>query len=230
MFRTPAALIVLALLSAPTAKARPVLEADPAEMKNGAGLVCNGVVLSVEETGLRRDVSYPDISPPVFHFAQMKARVKVLHAFKGEPPAEVDLFYEVLDMKKYPQPMGDGPMRIWLEKGKRYRFFLKPDNGAYVGLLDGRIDDSFAVQTLWPKEPDDSPGLTASDAIKIARDYLASQIPGDTAPVARANCDGSTWIVWLQKSNDSRSGYCAIQVRGDGTVDPEYSKLWDVPQ
>jgi hypothetical protein len=235
MLRFCAAILAMLLLVPAMGQARPVNEVPPEEMESNAGVVCNGTVLSMEETGIKRDVSFPAVLP-VFHLAQVKAHVKTLHVFKGQVPADFDLFYETLDMAKYPQMMGDAPERIYLQKGGRYRFFLKPDNGAYIGVLDGSLDDGFAAEKLWPHESDVAPYLKASEAIKIARDYITAQLPGDTAEGRVSTLcdpgggDGATWSVLLHETNDPRSRYCAISVRYDRTVDPANSKLWDLPQ
>jgi hypothetical protein len=219
---------LLGLLMWPVnSEARPVHDYPPEEMENMADLVCNGIVVSVDDTGLRREVSYPGVSPSDF-VVRMKARVRVLHTFKGHAPTEFEFTYDVLDPMKYPQWPGNAPEHVSLQKGGRYRFFLKPGGkeNLYLGVLDGKIDDGFAVQLLWPNEADDASYLKKDEAVQIARDYLAAKRPGvQFTGNIMAYCQGSTWSVILSESPDSSSNYAAITVRGDCTVDPDLTRL-----
>ena len=166
----------------------------------------------------------------------MLAIIKVLHVFKGEPLAEFEFQYRISDASK---PERNGAMHIDLEKGKRYRFFLKPGDapGQYVGVLDGNFDDNFAVEMLWPDEPDDSPYLHQDEAIKIAREVLKlrnldSQLDWSQADWSHPNVQcfpegekGATWNVLLFHPLGQPGGTVLVAVRGDRTIDPDQTRL-----
>ncbi len=202
-------------------------------MENWATFICTGTIVSVDNTGIKSEVPFPGVGPEVFYFVRLRARVKVLHTFKGTKPAEFELNYDILDPDEYREPMGNGPERILLQIGARYRFFLKPGGGKgeYVGVLQGELDDCFAVDPLWPDEKDSDSYLKKDEAIKIARDYLAVQRPGakfegDTS----VDFTGYSWGVILRETHEARSSYAAINIRGDRMIDTQHSKLQDWPQ
>jgi hypothetical protein len=214
-------------------EARPVRVWLPEELEAKASLVCNGTVIAIAESGIKKDFPYPNVSPPTSHEIVLWAKIKVLHVFKGQAPAEIELRYLVL------QPTSalmiiDGPMHIDLQKGSRYRFFLKPDvaRGEYVGVLDGEMDDNFAVEELSLGEPDDSPYLHKEEAIKVARDFLKSKNLESTVdwvhPVVNCFCENEnsgTWSVLLFHLDGPTKGNVLIVIRGDRTVNLEQTRL-----
>jgi hypothetical protein len=202
----------------------------PDELEPQATLICNGTVLSTESTNVTKDFIYPNINPSSHHEIMMLAKIKVLHVFKGDAPEEIALSYR----SNTDEPEIDGAMHIMLQKGQRYRFFLKagPAPGQYVGVLDGNFDDNFAVEKLWPNEHDDSPYLRKDDAIKIARDYAASQridVKPDCSRIdvfcQPGDVDGASWIVTFLDPIGQSHGGLGVTVRGDRTVDVKQTRL-----
>jgi hypothetical protein len=227
-------LLVFAILcvSSLVVHARPIQTPDPAQMEMNASVICNGIVESVDPTG-RKFRFHDAVTNPDTFMTGMRARIKLLHAFKGNPPSEFVLFYDVLDESKYPGGgIADGPERIFLQKGTRFRFFLKPDNkpGAYRNILDGAVDDAFAVERLEPHEANDHSYLKREEAIKIARNYILSIVPKATFDgTTVANRDQEGWSVFMRQDNTPSSPYSWIAVRGDGTVDMQNAKILDSP-
>jgi len=219
--------VSLLLLFSAVGAARPVIPFFPEELEPKASLICNGTVISVEETGIKKNFSYPNISPSVNVEKVMLAKIKVLHVFKGQAPAEIEFRYRVST-----QVAIDGADHIELEKGKRYRFFLKPDDvrGGYVGVLEGNFDDNNAVEELWPHEPDDDPWLTKDEAIKIALDYLKSIKVETNFDLNHTACypettGPATWTIGFFHSPGTPSNSTWITVRGNRTVDENQSKF-----
>jgi hypothetical protein len=211
-------------------EARPVQSYLPEQLKPLANLICNGTVLSVEQTELK-DSMYPYITPPAIHERIMRARIKVLHVFKGAAPAEIELRYTTWIPDKM---MGNNPEHINLQKGERYRFFLKPDeaHSGYVGVLDGGADDDFAVELLSPNEPDDSPYLQKDEAIRIALDYARSKRPGETFEPSQANvlpnpndAGGASWCVTLVNGSGPVTNHSNVTVLGNRSVDEAHTDL-----
>lgn len=237
--RAPNRLIVsvsLLFLFTVSCAARPVRPWLPEELEPRADLICNGTVISVEDTGIKMNSSYPNVSPPSLPEMVVLAKIKVLHVFKGKAPAVIEFRCRVLQPKT---EIGDGPEHVDLGKGLRYRFFLKPDKtgDGYVGVLDGNIDDNYAVEFLCPNESDDSPYLQKDEAIKLALDYLHAKIPGETFEPSRTrvNCNpegsgGASWCVMFSNTADARSNYSYVTVRGDHTIDEKYSVMDKTPQ
>jgi len=226
----------LGLLFTATCAARPVRDWLPEELEPQASLICNGTVISVEETGIRMNSTYPGVSPSSMPEMVMLAKIKVFHVFKGDAPKEIEFRYRV------PQPnseMGDGPEHVWLAKGFRCRFFLKPDkeHKGYVEVLDGTIDDNYAVELLCTGEKDDGSYLRKDDAIKLALDYIRVKRPDETFDLSRASVNpnpegrgGASWCVTLHNTSDARSQYSYVTVRGDRTIDLEFSDFDKTPQ
>jgi len=159
---------LLCALSSPSLSARIVLPPLPDALAKQSALICNGQVESITETGTDKTGSHPWDS--VTH---LTAKIKVLHVFKGQAPAEIEI--------KYNSGPGliNGPIQISLEKDKRYRFFLKsgPVAPFYISVLDGKYDDGFAVEALAPKEPDDSAYVSQTEALEIVQKWLKNQHP-----------------------------------------------------
>jgi len=203
---------------------------SPEELEPQASLICNGTVLSIDETGMTKDFTYKNVYPPTFREMVLQAKIKVVHVFKGQAPEEIKFSYRV----QMPGPDFDGPDHVDLEKGKRYRFFLKPGDtpGQYVGVLDGQFDDNYAVEELWPNEPNDSPYLPKADAIEIAREYAQSkkielkskwtQISVVSFPTVRS---GAVRYVIFSNPQAKSHGFLALIVRYDRTVDPDRTKF-----
>ena len=211
--------LVLSLIAVNRIEARPVHVLEPEELETQASLICNGTVVSIEEVGVR-DNSYPG----VIHEMRMRAKVKVLHLFKGTAPDEIELQYTTAAPARV--GMMNAPLHIGLQKGKRYRFFLKAAglNGEFVGVLDGKIDDDFAVEALSPDEPDTSPYLHQDEAIKLASDDIRSKHPGVSWDSDRtiAHClsgsFGTYWEVFLFKTPTSNSVTWRVEVLNDRKV------------
>jgi hypothetical protein len=154
----------------------------------------------------------------------MLAKIKVLHVFKGRGPAVVEFRYRVTDQD---QPEVDGPEHVNLQKDGRYRFFLKPDDvrGGYIGVLEGNFDDNYAVEGLWPHEPDDSSYLRKEDAIKIALDYFKSKKVETKFDWSHPHCyppentGAATWEILFFNAPKTPSNSIWITVRGDRTVE-----------
>ena len=216
--------VAVSLLGMPLASARPVSSVKPEEMEAQANLICNGVVSSVKQLGGEKDYSYPNISPSLQREIVMVARIKTLHVFKGAAPSEIEITY-----RNSADMVPDGAEHIILQKGQRYRFFLKPGNAPrqYVGILNGEFDDNFAVQALCSGEPDDSPYVSEKDAIKIALAYIKAMKPMLSLPSSKdvhGFFHGGNWFVSVSFPSGHSAG---IRVRDDRTVDQEQSTIED---
>jgi hypothetical protein len=222
--------VSLLLLFSAVCAARLVRPWLPEELEPKATLICNGTVLSVEETGIKKDFLYPDIAPS-WHQVEMVmlAKIKVLHAFKGQAPAIIEFRYRVLAPSPHTTVVCDGPDHVNLQKDGRYRFFLKPDDlrGGYVSVLEGNYDDNFAVEALTPTEPDDSPYLKKDDAVQFALDRVHSKEPDEKFDLSRIHVacypevdGGATWAVMLFDTGDSTVFVCA-----DHTINEKLTKL-----
>ena len=203
----------------------------PEELGPKADLICNGTVVSVEDTGIKKDFIYPNITPSTHHEFVMKANIKVLHVFKGNAPTEIEFTYRISDPSA---PEVNGAMHVELQKGSRYRFFLKPGDGPgqYVGVLDGSFDDNFDVEALWDNEPDDSKYLTNDEAFNIALDYAQShKLEIKNQWNSNISCypesSGAIWIVTFSSTGTLDPGSLQIVVRGGGSVDPDKVRVSD---
>ena len=216
--------VSLLLLFSAVCAARPVNPLFPEELEPKASLICNGTVISVEETGIKKNFSYPNISPSSHEEIVMLAKIKVLHVFKGQASAVIEFRYRVTKPKEIEV---DGADHVSLQKDGRYRFFLKPDDarGGYVGVLEGNFDDNYAVEGLWPHEPDDNPYLKKEEAIKTALDYLKSKKVEAKFDWSHPHCyppentGAATWAIEVFNAPGTPSNSAQIIVRGDRTVD-----------
>jgi hypothetical protein len=163
------ALALIYAISASSLSARGVRVPGPDELAAQSTLICNGLVESIAEDGT--DKGHVNPWESVNHFT---AKIKVLHVFKGDAPAEIEIKYPL-----GPNGLGNGPIQIQLTAGARFRFFLKsgPNAPYYVGVLDGQYDDGFAVEPLSPQEPDDSAYIPQAEAIAIAKQWVKDNHP-----------------------------------------------------
>lgn len=140
----------------------------PDDLAAPATLICNGVVESITNTDTGKNVESSEMGT-------YTAKIKALHVFKGKTEAELELRY-----KNFAWMVPNGAVQIKLEKGKRYRFFLKSSvtPNYFVGVLDGQVDDAFSVDPLLPDEPDDSPFISGTEAIQIAHKWIEQKYPG----------------------------------------------------
>lgn len=189
------------LLGAAIAAARPVKMWTIDELAARSAVVANGLVLNVSPDGPappKRLLSNTPVPQQAF-----RAQVKILAAFQGQPAAAIAVRYNATDMEKARMIM-NGPREIFLEKGKRYRFYLNPapDGDGYVGALAGEFDDGSAVQALAPGVADDAKPVTLERAVEIARAYVAAHWPaGRPIPEhTAASADGLGWVVQFYSS------------------------------
>jgi len=214
--------ISLWLLFSAVGSARPIQCWFPEQLEPKATLICNGTVISVEDTGIKKNLSYPYFSPSDNEEMVMLAKIKVLRIFKGLAPTEIEFQYRVST-----QMVPDGAEHIQLEKGKRYRFFLKPGYkpNHYVGVLEGNFDDNSAIEALSPGESYDNPYLQKKDAVKIAVSFAKSTWhvgekfdPAVECSYCEPNIGGTEWIVVV---NDlpPQSRSATIMVMGDRKID-----------
>ncbi len=140
------AFILIYAISASSLSARPVRIPKPEELADKAILICNGLVESIIEGNTEKGPggSWDSIT----HFT---AKIKILHVFKGQAPPEIEIKYHL------GPNVPNGPIQVSLIKGERFRFYLKNgmSESSFVGVLEGKYDDGFAVEPLAPKEPDD---------------------------------------------------------------------------
>jgi len=222
--------IVLSIVFSPVCLARQYAPIPPEELEAQATLICNGTVLSVKDTGIKRNFTYSEIGPSSLTERVILAKIKVLHVFKGKAPAIITFRYRIAG---YANQVPEGDEHINLEKGVRYRYFLKPDptQGGCVGVLEGKLDDGFAVEKLWAHEPNGSPYLTKEVAMMIAYDYLKSTKADskygwiDSRVMYFPQAGGAMWRVFVNRSEVSDDFPVGIFVRNDRTVDTEASKL-----
>jgi hypothetical protein len=196
-------------------------------------LTCNGIILSAANTSTKVDSIYANTEPSLFHEVWMRARVKVLHVFKGTAPAEIDFSYRVTPPDAV---MLDGPEHVDLKVGKRYRFFLRPgfEGKSYVNVHDGMIDDNFAVQTLSSGELDAASCLQPERVTTLARDYFKSKFPQRTLAGTRPTAHlawpedekGALWSVIFWPQGTKRNAV-NIAVRNDGSIDAKRSNWGD---
>ena len=140
------AFVLVYAISASSLSARLFRIPTPEELAQKATLICNGRVESITEG--RTDKGTGGSWDSITFFT---AKIKVLHVFKGEAPSEIEIKY-----RSGPN-VPNGPIQVDLIKGERFRFYLKKGMGesSFVGVLEGKYDDGFAVEPLPPKEPDD---------------------------------------------------------------------------
>lgn len=216
-------LFALVLASEMPAQARAILPCFPEELEPKASLICTAEALSVETVSSPQPYTY--YKDYALLEQTNRARLKILHRFKGDSLAEIDLIFRTSS-----GPVVNGPMHITMQPGQRYRCYLKPGDkpGQYVSVLDGKIDDCYAVFSLWLNEKNDSPCLTKEDVIRIARDYTDKQKPGNTynwknaSPFFLPGYKGGIWSIAVSNSSGDSA---QIDVRGDGTIDPEFTKI-----
>jgi hypothetical protein len=158
----------------------------------------------------------------------MSARVKVLHVFKGSAPQEIVLRFRM------PQPnlmLVDSPIHMGLAQGARYRFFLKPaaKKDEFVDVLDGKIDDGFALQSLCEDEADNNPYMSNKEAIRLALDYLHKKEPAISYDPKLVSAfpepGGSAVEVMVATSNNSGARQATVAVFRDRTIDEQGSQL-----
>jgi len=216
------------LLGMTTSDARIFQPWSPEELEAKADLICNGTVLSVEKTGVEKDFTYPNISPSTHHEIVMRAKIKVLHVFKGTAPTEIEFTYRVSEEVA----QINGAMHVNLAKGDRCRFFLKPGDASshFVGVLDGVFDDNFEVEGLWKNEPDDSAYLTKDEVFKIACDYArAHKLEIKSQWGSSINClpeyPAAVWSITFSSTGQLDRGSLQLIVRGDRAVDPDQVRV-----
>jgi hypothetical protein len=229
------AMFAALLLTLSLATGRPVNPPHPEWLVQRADLVCSGVVLSVTDLHIKIDSEYANVYPPLSHEMWMRARIKLLHLFKGTAPATFDVDYRT-ELPDYIAP--DGPNHVSLEKGRRYRFFLKPDKtaGAYLDVLDGEIDDEYAVESLGPDEPDDGPWLTETQAIQIGRAYIAKTDPRLLPKLghASAGCEqtlrpgGAWWMVTFWPTSHNNDLVQVLVAGGKAVTMHQGNGMWSL--
>jgi hypothetical protein len=221
--------VALLLLGHGVAQARHIGYIPTTEqLETPATLVCIGEVLSTASSGPDLISVYTGGVLQGYPETWMSARVKVLHVFKGAAPAEIIFRYRA------PQPQAlleDSPIHVRLIGGNRYYFFLKPGlkAGEFIGVLDGRIDDGFGVQTLCPEESNDSPPMSDAEVVRIALDYLHRKRPGVRFDLSLASVwpepGGIEDDVTVATSNNAGAEQAKVAVFRDRTIDETDSRL-----
>jgi hypothetical protein len=174
-----------------SAQARPIGWVPPEKLDAAAEVIVNGVV---EGVALTEERSAVHLGPHAVQTRGVEALISVLKVIKGEPPSEFALRFPTVDVEREKMII-NGPLLGVIEKGKRYRFYLKKKGSAYVGVLDGEFDSGFFAQRLLEKEPDDSPPLFREEAVAIACKQFKSLRPKPTFRTIEGFSDGSTWKV-----------------------------------
>jgi len=146
---------LLVLFAACPAQARKIIVPSLEELTKRYSIICSGRVIKLEDT-LQKGT---DGTVPIEFW---KARIKVLHTFKGKVPDEIEFRFMQIDL----HPPGGGnvflvnpPLYIALLTDARYRFFLKPhpNQKGYISALGGDFDECYAVQLMADTEHDDNP-------------------------------------------------------------------------
>lgn len=205
----------------------------PDQLEPVASVICNGRVISVQETKEKKDFQCPEVAPSL-HSKEvvMLAKIKVLHVFKGQAPDFIEFRYRTLALSTTQTTViVDGREHVNLQENGRYRFFLRPADrtGCYVDALEGKYDDNPAVEALAPTEPDASPFLKKGDAIKFAFDHLRAKKPVGKFDVSRADVScwpeadgGATWLVMV---TDDEERSAQVFVHADLTINETITKL-----
>lgn len=182
----------------------------PEVLEANATVICSGKVLSMEE-GQKVDPSVGDV--------MVRAKVKILHVFKGQAPAEMEVRFR--EYSGYLELQG--PVEVELRTGQRYRFFLTAESLKH-GFIGVRIERNDAA-LLGPNEPDNNSYLPEKDAIAIAQDYARSKHLEDKVNFAAANAlyhpyfpKGAAWGVRFFP-NDGTSPEFVVAIHMDRTID-----------
>lgn len=193
----------------------------PESLEQRAELVCNASVLSIEKAGPPQDFIYSSLVPASHREVIMRARIHVLHVFKGV--ALPDLEFQYQSSIEHGDIYLDHP---YLQKGRRYRFFLRFERAPdiYVGVLNRQYNDGRTVEPLCANEPDDSPYLHREEVVTLAQGYaqskkLESKLDWKNIFVdCNSYGDGTNWtVMFFHKPGASDPGH--IVVRGDRTID-----------
>jgi hypothetical protein len=147
---------------------------SPEELANKSTLVCNGTPTEIATNGER---SFKPHSAFDLQTLGYTANIKVLKVLKGDPTVStITLHYFHLTPGL---EIGNGPIEICLETGKRYRFYLRQEKNStiYVPCLMGDFDDGLSVEAFTVKQTDDSKPLSKAEAVKMAEDYLKNKHP-----------------------------------------------------
>jgi len=206
----------------------------PEQLTADAKLVCNGEVVSVSPTNLVPETQFG--TPPSPPETVMEARIKVLHVFKGGAAGEIVFRYNVLSSTTSFITSFNVGERVQLNPNGRYRFFLLPTRtpNIYYSVLWWSPDECYAVQTLWPNEPDDGNYLSRDELIRIATKFLHRLRPGESIDAKKswvfanrgaASGKGMTYNVSLSTPLAKAGNSSLFVVRGDGSVDPSGTKL-----
>jgi hypothetical protein len=153
----------------------------PEELYDKATLACTGQVLSITDdiTGKpfllrgRNLLGRTSDRATVLH---LTAKIKILHIFKGEAPAEIEIKYLIQ------QASGDWPEYLRLWAGHRYRFFLqktdeKSNAPSYVGVASNGFKDAFAAMLLSPTEASDSSFISKIEALELITKWMETHHP-----------------------------------------------------
>lgn len=171
----PALLLFILVPSLPrSSSARIVNQPSPEELANKSTLVCNGTPTEIATNG---ETSLKPHSAFNLQTLGYWAKIKVLKVLKGDPMVStITLHYFHLAPGV---EIGNGPIEICLETGKRYRFYLRQekDSTTYAPCLMGDFDDGPSVEAFTVKQTDDSKPLTKTEAVKMAEDYLKIKHP-----------------------------------------------------
>jgi len=217
---------VVVLLAFPfAALAAAVLVATPDELTARAEIVVNAIPTKIDltdERGYKADSAVPT--------RLVVARLKVIGIVKGSAPGEIELRFPVLDIKAISGALINGPLDVTLDRGRRYRFYLRTVSGQswYVTVLDGELDDGTAVQPLDDREADGSAPLLRAEAMKRAADYVTSSLPSaDIAHMlveARYRWSEPSWSFSYffrdPATYPAGASDAQIIVAGDGSIDP----------
>jgi len=196
----------------------------PDELMTRASVVVNAIPLQIAPTGEHGRKG--DSEAPT---RLVLAHLKVIGVVKGSAPGEIELRYPVLDIDAFRGALINSPADIALETGRRYRFYLReaPGQGAYVGALDGEIDDAGAVEPLDDREADAAGPLLREDAMKHASDYVKSSMPAadfsrlqvETRYRRLEPCWSFTFYFGDPAAYPSGASDAEIVIAGDGSID-----------
>jgi hypothetical protein len=210
-------LLLLGLLPG-IAQARLFKVVTPEQLLPISSVICNGTVLKLEKMGEPQQSG----TAPKFECTSWKAHIKLLSAYKGQLPAEFDLYYTE---KFFPM---DGPIGFKLLESNRYRFYLNPapDGRGYNVALENDTDNLWSVEPLLANTPDNAPPIFEEEARKLALAYYQEHKPaqiGDHPDIqVRRSLTGTEWEVAM--SFDAHHNYTTPDVRiiilNDRTVSP----------
>jgi hypothetical protein len=149
------------------------------QLNDKAPIICTGTVAQVTVSDQKGQLQWLSNAPLPTRI--VIAKIKILHAFRGEVGSEIEIRYPNFDWQKIKGFTGIGfmPYLIDLSVGKRYRFYLRPvaNQPWYVSAYPNELEGGVAVQEIATNEKDSDAALLESEAVQIATQYLEQRKP-----------------------------------------------------